>query len=127
MEELQKREFSAGTFNVRGLVDESKKEQLVRDTRRYGIDICAIQETKIETAKELIIDGCKLITFESTVSRYGNGFVVAEKWKDKIQKYWRESDRLCVLQITEENFDCEIIKDLKVKFVRKSQETKQST
>ena len=35
----QKRRFSVGNFNVRGLTEDTKKEQLVRDVNQYGIDV----------------------------------------------------------------------------------------
>ena len=38
----QKRRFNVGSFNVRGLTKDTKKEQLVRDVNQYGIDICAL-------------------------------------------------------------------------------------
>ena len=37
-----------GTFNVRGLTEDTKKEQLVRDVHHCGVDIYALQETKIK-------------------------------------------------------------------------------
>ena len=46
----QKRSFSVGSFNVRGLTEDTKKEQLVRDVNQYGIDVCTLQERKIENA-----------------------------------------------------------------------------
>jgi exonuclease III len=112
------RKFCVGTFNIRGLVDDTKKEQLVRDVNKYGVDICALQETKIKDAGEYCINGSTLITFESKSKHYGNGFVVSPKLKDKIHKFWRESDRICVLQLAETNYKCEIKDDLKVKIVK---------
>ena len=46
----QKGSFSIGSLNVRGLTEDTKKEQLVRDVNQYGIDVCTLQETKIENA-----------------------------------------------------------------------------
>ena len=37
---------------------------------------------------------------------YGNGFVVRKKWHELIHKYWRESDRICVLQLSENPVTC---------------------
>ena len=41
-----------------------------------------------------------IITFDSKNKHYGNGFVVPKKWQESIHKYWRESDRICVLQLS---------------------------
>ena len=51
-------------------------------------------------------------------NHYGNGFIVASKYRDKIHKFWRESDRICVLQLSEANYKCEMKGDLKVKIVK---------
>ena len=56
-------QFSVGTFNVRGLTDETKKEQLARDVSRYDVDVCALQETKIKEAGEVCVNGKILTTF----------------------------------------------------------------
>ena len=41
-----------------------------------------------------------IIAFDSKNEHYGNGFVVPKKWQESIHKYWRESDRICVLQLS---------------------------
>ena len=41
-----------------------------------------------------------IITFDAKNKHYGNGFVVPKKWQESIHKYWRESDRICVLQLS---------------------------
>ena len=46
----QKKKFSVGSFNVRGLTEDTKKELLVRDVIQYGIHVYALQETKIKNA-----------------------------------------------------------------------------
>ena len=89
-----------GSFNARGLTEDTKKEQLVRDVNQHGIDVCALQETKIENAGVYRVIGNMIITFDSKNKHYGNGFVVPKKWQEPIHKYWRESDRICVLQLS---------------------------
>ena len=39
--------FKIGTFNMWGLTETIKQEQLVQDTEKYGADVICIQETKI--------------------------------------------------------------------------------
>ena len=78
--------LNIGTFNVRGLTDVSKQEQLCRDMGKYEVDICCIQETMRKDALDTNVDGYRLITLP-TKSKYGNGFVVSPKWKEKIHSY----------------------------------------
>ena len=81
-----------GSFNVRGLTEDTKKEQPVRDVNQYGMDVCAPQETKIENAGVRRVNGSIIITFDSKNKHYGNEFVVQKKWQESTHKYWRESD-----------------------------------
>ena len=96
----QKRTFSVGSFNVRGLTEDTKKEQLMRDVNQYGIDVCALQETKIENAGVHRVNGSMITPFDSKNKHYGYGIVVPKKWQESIHKYWRESNRICVLQLS---------------------------
>ena len=83
----QKRRFSVGSFNVTGLTEDTKKEQLVRDVHQYGIDVGALQETKIKNAGVHRINGSMIITFDSKHNHYGNAFAVPKKWQNSIHKY----------------------------------------
>ena len=40
--------FTIGSFNVRGLTQEFKQQQLVRDAKKYGVDVVCLQETEIK-------------------------------------------------------------------------------
>ena len=91
--------FNIGTFNVRGLTDEFKQEQLVHDVEKYKLDICCLQETKITENRDINIKDYRLITLQSNSRHYGNGFLISPKWKDRIVKYWKVSDRVCVIQL----------------------------
>ena len=76
--------FNIGTFNVRGLTDEFKQEQLVHDVEKCKIDICCLQETKITENRDINIKDYRLITLQSNSRHYGNGFLISPKWKDRI-------------------------------------------
>ena len=93
--------FRIGTFNVRGLKDEQKQKVLADDVDNYRLDICALQETKIKEGVDRNFEENKhrLIAFDSLQQHYGNGFIVAKKWKENIYKTWKVSDRICVLQL----------------------------
>ena len=87
-----------GSFNVRGLTEDTKKEQLVRDVHQCGVNACALQEAKIENAGVHRVNESVIITFVSKNKHCGNTFVVPKKWQESTHKYWRESNRICVLQ-----------------------------
>ena len=72
----EKRRFNVGRCNVRGLTEDTKEEQLVRDVNQYGIDVSALQEIKIENAGVHRANGRMIITFDSKNKHYGIGFVV---------------------------------------------------
>ena len=52
--------FKLGTFNVRGLTQDTKQEQLSRDMNRYKLDVLCIQETKIKELTNIDIEGNRL-------------------------------------------------------------------
>ena len=112
MKKKSKSVFNVGTFNVRGLSDQTKKEQLVRDCEKYEVDVCCIQETKIKEGWNSNVNGSRIITLPTDMKDYGNGFVIGRKWVDKIYRFWKVSDRICVLQV---NTGTEIKKEYEVK------------
>jgi exonuclease III len=93
------KDFNIGTFNVRGLVNGYKQEQLSRDIEKYKIDICCLQETKIRDNTDTIVNGHRLITIQTNCQYYGNGFLISSKWKNSVHNYWKISDRIAVLQL----------------------------
>ena len=95
--------LNIATFNVRGLSKRSKQQQLRWDMAQYGVDICAIQETKMKDGIEMNIDGYELKCFESKQKAYGNGFLVSPRFAPLIHKYWRVSDRISVMQFNLRN------------------------
>ena len=107
-------------FNVRGLTEESKKIQLIEDSRKYNIQVCSLQETKIREDTDERRGGCRLITFNTDQPAYGNGFVVGPKWKNSIQRFWKVSDRIAVIQFNMEpaKYKVEEVENLKMKLTR---------
>ena len=97
---MKKSSFSVGSFNVRRLIEHHSKRELARDTNRCNVNVCCLQESNIKDASSYGINGSIIITFHSDNKHYGNGFVMAKKWKDLIYyKQWKVSDRICVLQL----------------------------
>ena len=64
-----------------------------------------------------------IITFDPKNKHYGKGFVVPKKWQEPIHKYWREPDRICVLQLSENldtgvdrpQYECRLTRKCRVK------------
>ena len=100
---MTQKTFKLGTFNVRGLTKDVKQGQLSNDMSKYKLDVLCIQETKMKDLINIDIDGGnRLICLESKSGHYGNGFMVAKKWKNNIYKFWRVNDRIAVLQLKTE-------------------------
>ena len=100
--------ISFATFNIRGLghCDDSenihsKREQLGSDCLRYGVDICAIQETKVvDRGSCRLSNGYKLVWFEQRNSRHhGLGFVISPRLIDYVVRWTCISDRVCFLDL----------------------------
>ena len=66
---------------------------------KYKIDICCLQETKITENRDINKKDYRLIILQSNCRHYGNGFLISPKWKDRIVKNWKVSDRVCVIQL----------------------------
>jgi len=71
--------FTIGTFNVRGLSSQSKRQQVVDDARNYNLDVCCLQETK---------------------SPLGDGFVISRRMRESLSRCWAVSDRVAVAQFS---------------------------
>ena len=100
--------ISFATFNIRGLGScddpddiHSKREQLGTDCLRYGIDICAIQETKVVKPDSCSLsNGYKLVLFEQKNGRhYGLGFVISPRFIDYVVCWNSISDRVSFLDL----------------------------
>jgi len=92
--------FSIGSFNVRGLSKEEKQAELAHDLEKYKLDVCSVQETKIPEGLDINVGSHRLICIEAKNKHHGNGFLVANKWKNSIHRYWKVSDRIAVLQLS---------------------------
>ena len=94
-----KRIFNVGSFNVRDLTKEYKRQQLANDIIKYNIDICCWQETKLQNGLDKNLNNHRIICLPSDSRHYGNGFIVSPKWKNNIYSYWKVSDRISVIQL----------------------------
>ena len=92
--------LSVASFNVRGLTQEYKQEQLSRDITKYKIDVISLQETKIKEDVDINIGQNRLICFSTGEnSSHGNGFMISGKIAHMVNRYWKVSDRICVVEI----------------------------
>ena len=107
-----------GTFNVRGLTKDIKKDQLASDMTKYKIDICCLQECKIKDGCDETIQKARLICLPTKEISHGNGFLVSKKWEKFIYKTYKVSERIAVLQLEAdgERYKCEKINDTILKF-----------
>ena len=114
------------TFNVRGMNEKDKKQRLRDDMKRYNVDICCLQETKIGKSVDKQVGEYRFINIKPKCIYYGNGYVIAPKWKNNIVKYWKVSDRISVLQLRlkddEEKYTSQIVNGnntIKMKIIKK--------
>ena len=98
----KKKEFRVATFNVRGLNETVKKENLHYDILQYGVDICCLQETKLKKGSFEQIKGYELCCFPTKQDAYGMGFMISKKWCPNIHKKWKVNDRIAIIQLNPE-------------------------
>ena len=90
------------TWNVCGLSDVDKQHTAGFDSERYGLDIVAIQETKVCDFSETILPNhYKLFMFEQTTSVHGGlGFIISKRFIPYVCSWTRISDRVVYLDLT---------------------------
>ena len=77
-----------GTFNVRGLLLDEKREQVAVDFENYNLDVLCIQETHLRGTDTLNLKGEKgkslklFYTGSETDSHHGIGILVENKKKN---------------------------------------------
>ena len=92
------------TWNIRGLLEESKLKTLERDLIRYNLDILAVQETHIRgTDKKLIGNQYTFYhTGPTNHSHHGVGIIVRNQY---IGNFKVISEKMCKLDVEQENKD----------------------
>ena len=93
-------------YNVRGLTNTEKQEQLARDIDVLNLDVCCLQETKITDGlhADIEVKKHKVMSLQSASPHYGNGFVIRQKRK-------KLSDRVSVFQLNTNRKEYECISD----------------
>jgi hypothetical protein len=64
------------SFNVRGLTDPIKQQNLVKDLVKYNIGICCLQETKVSDISDEMVGGFRVILLPRKCRHYGLGFAL---------------------------------------------------
>ena len=73
--------FKLETFNVRGLTDEHQLDLLNKDPKMYELDLCCLQETKINTELDVNLTNSHLINFKPDCNSYGCSYIISEEWQ----------------------------------------------
>ena len=91
------------TWNLRGINDPRKQQDLANDLEKYEIDLLAVQETHFRKTGELNLPQAEKkseytlhFTGPKDSSRHGVGIVVK---KDLPAKFTRINDRICKLEV----------------------------
>ena len=95
--------LTIASFNVRGLSNVIKQEELGADCEKFNIDILAIQETKIHgtaSFERILPTNHKLLVFEQKNRHGGLGFVIAKKMVPYVVTWKCISDRVAYLDIS---------------------------
>ena len=95
-------EFAFATWNVRGLTSAIKRQTLGTDCEHYNIDIACIQETKVATQSEQLLQtGHKLILMQQKEStHHGLGFVIGPRLLNHVLNYGRVNDRIATMDLS---------------------------
>ena len=91
--------FKASSFNVRGLLDDVKKELLARDLCEYNINCLCVQETRIKESgfvNRTTIDNKHYYLWNSSngTSAHGVGIMVDSNLTIKFQSV---NERICFI------------------------------
>jgi len=105
-------DFKIATFNVRGLIKASKQCELISDLSKFGVHICAIQETHVtEEHLKIVIDrdtgDAYNLYFGKTSNRYhGVGFAVKKDIDCSVEQV---DDRIIVANLKLDNRKLRIV------------------
>ena len=83
------------SFNVRGLNEALKRTALAKDLA-YKIDICCLQETKVNELSDNIINGFRVIIIPGKCQHYRLGFAINKFWAQRLQAYESIDDRIVI-------------------------------
>lgn len=92
-------EVVIASWNTQGLNREGKIKQLTEEARRYNIDILATQETNIKGETNTKIKEYIWLNGGGEESRYGTGFLINERIKEKVMDWKKINERISLLRL----------------------------
>ena len=97
-----------GTFNVRGLLDKQKLEDLTEDLESYDLDILAVQETHIRGTHKIALGNKYTLYNTGSIehSYHGVGIIVKNKYSAKFVVI---SERVCKITVESPKFKTTVI------------------
>jgi len=109
MEKSNPKTTRLGTWNLRGVYQEGAIKNLVREIKRYKMDIVAVQETHLKDTGVQEIENVTFFRSGNNKRQYGVGFLVEQNMKERVRKFEARSDRLCSIRIRGETANFTII------------------
>ena len=88
-----------GSFNVRGLTSNIRKEQLDEDFNNYRLGILCLQETKTTIDIDINQRFTRLILLKPECRHYGLGFVIRKDLDSNIETVKQINDRIAYIQL----------------------------
>ena len=98
------KETKIATWNLHGKLEQQiQRELLVGDMKTRKIDIACLQETRWREDAEVYEGGGTIFNFagqdENKYKRYGMGFYVSNRWRNRIIGATRINDRIAIIQL----------------------------
>lgn len=91
--------LNLGSWNVQGLNKVGKFKQLIAETRKYDLDVLAIQETNIKGKQHYNYDNYIWFNGGGEENRLGTGFLIKNNLKEVIVDYKVVNSRISYLRI----------------------------
>jgi exonuclease III len=103
-------DFQLNTWNVRTLASPGALESLIRELAHYGVNITAIQETKLKNNKTLsLLKHSVYLSNSGNARAPGVGYIVDAKWTAAVIDWNPVSERICVLRVRGKFFNYSLI------------------
>uniref|UniRef100_A0A8D8YDR6 Craniofacial development protein 2 n=1 Tax=Cacopsylla melanoneura TaxID=428564 RepID=A0A8D8YDR6_9HEMI len=110
----KKSQYKIGTWNVRGMNELGKTENIVNEMKNMDIDILGISETFLKNSGDYVStlpnnDKFRVIYSGGTKSRKGVGFILNQRTMNTVETIHRESERVIAIKIKAQPVDLFII------------------
>jgi len=99
MKNVELKDFSIGTWNVRSLYRAGHLTTVISNLERYQLDITAIQETRWPGQGNLKTNNWTYFYSGGLAHQAGVGFVVSDKLLPNVKRFEAINDRICYLEL----------------------------